>query len=143
GDGRSKKRPSQEGKPKGPLRNKRLHTESNCLLPGSLHPYRSRGETRPRRASSPECGQRSGPFFAQEPSPSATVTGGGSRPPRAVIQARPRPIEIAPSPVGGAVSFEKAAANAYLGRMFKAFEFCLPTNATNVPAGPEWLHEIK
>src|SRR5246127_3840051 len=27
--------------------------------------------------------------------------------------------------------------------MFKAFEFCLPTNATNVPAGPEWLHEIK
>src|SRR5499427_7723785 len=27
--------------------------------------------------------------------------------------------------------------------MFKAFEFCLPTNATKVPAGPEWLHEIK
>jgi len=24
--------------------------------------------------------------------------------------------------------------------MFKAFEFCLPTNATKVPAGPEWLH---
>jgi len=27
--------------------------------------------------------------------------------------------------------------------MFKAFEFCLPTNATKVPAGPEWFHEIK
>jgi ATP-dependent DNA ligase len=27
--------------------------------------------------------------------------------------------------------------------MFKVFEFCLPTNATKVPAGPEWLHEIK
>jgi ATP-dependent DNA ligase len=27
--------------------------------------------------------------------------------------------------------------------MFKAFEFCLPTNATKVPAAPEWLHEIK
>src|SRR6516225_10928637 len=29
------------------------------------------------------------------------------------------------------------------GECFKAFEFCLPTNATNFPAGPEWLHEIK
>jgi hypothetical protein len=27
--------------------------------------------------------------------------------------------------------------------MFKAFEFCLPTNATKVPTGPEWFHEIK
>jgi hypothetical protein len=27
--------------------------------------------------------------------------------------------------------------------MFKAFEFCLPTNATKVPAGQEWLHEIR
>ena len=27
--------------------------------------------------------------------------------------------------------------------MFKAFKFCLPTNAAKVPAGPEWLHEIK
>jgi ATP-dependent DNA ligase len=27
--------------------------------------------------------------------------------------------------------------------MFKAFEFRLATNATKVPAGPEWLHEIK
>jgi len=23
------------------------------------------------------------------------------------------------------------------------FEFCLPTLGKNVPAGPEWLHEIK
>jgi bifunctional non-homologous end joining protein LigD len=27
--------------------------------------------------------------------------------------------------------------------MFKAFEFCIPTKSTSVPAGPEWLHEIK
>jgi len=39
--------------------------------------------------------------------------------------------------------FAKAAANNYLRPVFKAFEFCLPTSATKVPAGPEWLHEIK
>ena len=27
--------------------------------------------------------------------------------------------------------------------MFKPFEFCIPTKSTSVPAGPEWLHEIK
>jgi bifunctional non-homologous end joining protein LigD len=27
--------------------------------------------------------------------------------------------------------------------MSNAFEFCLPTRGTKVPAGPEWLHEIK
>jgi bifunctional non-homologous end joining protein LigD len=27
--------------------------------------------------------------------------------------------------------------------MFKAFEFCIPTTGIKVPAGPEWLHEIK
>jgi bifunctional non-homologous end joining protein LigD len=27
--------------------------------------------------------------------------------------------------------------------MFKAFEFCLPTAAKAVPAGPDWIHEIK
>jgi hypothetical protein len=27
--------------------------------------------------------------------------------------------------------------------MLKAFEFCLPTNGNKVPAGSEWLHEIK
>jgi bifunctional non-homologous end joining protein LigD len=27
--------------------------------------------------------------------------------------------------------------------MFKAFEFCVPITGTKVPAGPEWLHEIK
>ena len=26
--------------------------------------------------------------------------------------------------------------------MFKAFEFCIPTKGTEVPTGPEWLHEI-
>ena len=27
--------------------------------------------------------------------------------------------------------------------MFKAFEFCLPTNAAKVPAGSEWLHGFR
>jgi bifunctional non-homologous end joining protein LigD len=27
--------------------------------------------------------------------------------------------------------------------MFKAFEFCIPTRASTVPATPDWLHEIK
>jgi ATP-dependent DNA ligase len=27
--------------------------------------------------------------------------------------------------------------------MFKPFEFCVPTRATIVPSGPEWLHEVK
>jgi len=27
--------------------------------------------------------------------------------------------------------------------MFNAFEFCLPSTGTKVPAGPDWLHEIK
>ena len=40
------------------------------------------------------------------------------------------------------MSFAKAATDNYLGGMFKAFE--LPADhATKVPAGPEWLHEIK
>ena len=41
------------------------------------------------------------------------------------------------------MAFAKPLSDTYLVRMFKAFEFCLPTNAANVPAGPEWLHEIK
>ena len=28
-------------------------------------------------------------------------------------------------------------------RMFKAFEFCLSTKGIKVPAGPDWLHEVK
>jgi ATP-dependent DNA ligase len=27
--------------------------------------------------------------------------------------------------------------------MFKSFEFCIPTSGKIVPAGPDWLHEIK
>jgi hypothetical protein len=27
--------------------------------------------------------------------------------------------------------------------MFKTFEFCIPTAGIKVPAGPDWLHEIK
>src|SRR5690242_20639882 len=33
--------------------------------------------------------------------------------------------------------------NLYIQLMFRAFEFCLPTMAKAVPAGPEWFHEIK
>ncbi len=31
----------------------------------------------------------------------------------------------------------------YLFHMPLTFEFCLPTRSTSVPAGPDWLHEIK
>jgi bifunctional non-homologous end joining protein LigD len=27
--------------------------------------------------------------------------------------------------------------------MFKGYEFCVPTRGTEVPAGPDWIHEIK
>jgi ATP-dependent DNA ligase len=37
----------------------------------------------------------------------------------------------------------KKRRDAYVGRMFKSFEFCLPTAATAVPSGPDWLHEVK
>jgi len=35
-----------------------------------------------------------------------------------------------------------AVHGAYL-RLMPKFEFCLPTLGKNVPAGTEWLHEIK
>jgi ATP-dependent DNA ligase len=43
----------------------------------------------------------------------------------------------------GLTGFAKPAANHYFRRMFKAFEFCIPITGIKVPAGPEWLHEIK
>jgi hypothetical protein len=27
--------------------------------------------------------------------------------------------------------------------MLRVFDFCLPTGAKTVPAGPDWLHEVK
>ena len=39
--------------------------------------------------------------------------------------------------------FAKDVGNHHLWLMLKAFEFCIPTTGTIVPAGPEWLHEIK
>jgi len=33
--------------------------------------------------------------------------------------------------------------HSYLRGMFKGFDFCLPTKATSVPSGPDWLHEVK
>ena len=46
-------------------------------------------------------------------------------------------------PAGGAVLMALDAADAHVLRMSSAFEFCLPTKATAVPDGSEWLHEIK
>ena len=43
-------------------------------------------------------------------------------------------------PTAKAVLFLKLAI--YIRPMSK-FEFCLPTPATNVPAAPDWFHEIK
>ena len=37
----------------------------------------------------------------------------------------------------------KLLANTYLRRMFKLFDFCIPTRATIVPDSPDWLHEVK
>lgn len=37
--------------------------------------------------------------------------------------------------------FAKARPDAYLGQMFKSFDFCLLTKSTSAPAGPDWLHE--
>jgi hypothetical protein len=32
---------------------------------------------------------------------------------------------------------------ACLRAMFKSFEFCVPTKASIIPNGPDWLHEVK
>ena len=32
---------------------------------------------------------------------------------------------------------------AYLRRMLKSFEFCIPTKSTTAPSGPDWLHGVK
>jgi bifunctional non-homologous end joining protein LigD len=37
----------------------------------------------------------------------------------------------------------KLAASSYLAGIRSTFEFCLPTKATAVPSGPDWLHEVK
>jgi hypothetical protein len=42
-----------------------------------------------------------------------------------------------------ALSARKAGHEPYLCRMFKAFDFCIPTKSTIVPVGPDWLHEVK
>jgi bifunctional non-homologous end joining protein LigD len=33
--------------------------------------------------------------------------------------------------------------NAHLKCLDNSFELCIPTRGTKVPAGPDWLHEIK
>src|SRR5262245_9164873 len=39
--------------------------------------------------------------------------------------------------------FAKLTSASYIRNMFKPFEFCVPTSRKIVPAGPDWLHEIK
>ena len=61
--------------------------------------------------------------------------------------ARPR-LRDPPSPASGAVppavwTLVKTDPKNYLQAMLKAYEFCIPIAGTKVPAGPEWLHEIK
>ena len=46
-------------------------------------------------------------------------------------------------PTGAVLGFASPLRRAYLRHMFKSFEFCIPTRGTKVPAGPEWVHEIK
>jgi hypothetical protein len=41
--------------------------------------------------------------------------------------------------LGILAGIRKTSVDAYLHCMFKGFEFCLPTNAAKVPAGPEWF----
>jgi bifunctional non-homologous end joining protein LigD len=55
-------------------------------------------------------------------------------PDRAFVCGKPRP-----SPDGAF----RDILNAYVRRMRKTIEPCIPTRGTEVPAGPDWLHEIK
>jgi hypothetical protein len=52
------------------------------------------------------------------------------------------PAQVAPRCSGAVVCWLAVLTNnSYLGRI--TFEFCLPTKATTVPSGPDWLHEVK
>ena len=78
-------------------------------------------------------------------SPATSLSTGHTR--SSVARTRPRP-PTQTQPGGGAVAptiwtLVKTSPNAYLRTMFKSFEFCVPTKASTVPDGPEWLHEIK
>jgi ATP-dependent DNA ligase len=46
-------------------------------------------------------------------------------------------------PTGAVLAFASLLSRAYLQRMFKSLDFCLPTKATSVPDTPDWLHEVK
>ena len=46
-------------------------------------------------------------------------------------------------PVWAVLGFANFASRAYLRRMFKSFDFCVPTRGTAVPDTPDWLHEVK
>jgi bifunctional non-homologous end joining protein LigD len=53
----------------------------------------------------------------------------------APVRRRPGPLSLS--------DLCKSVGPAYLRRMLRSFDFCIPTKGTQVPAGPEWLHEIK
>lgn len=53
------------------------------------------------------------------------------------------PTPIPPAPDYLADPIRNSARTPYLIGMFKQFEFCLPTRGLKVPAGPDWLHEVK
>jgi hypothetical protein len=60
------------------------------------------------------------------------------------IHLPPPPNAASPCPAGVCLTLDSQfRTNAYLRCMLKAFEFCIPIAGTKVPAGPEWLHEIK
>src|SRR6516165_4666678 len=42
----------------------------------------------------------------------------------------------------GQARFAITTPDAYLHPMLKAFDFCIPTSAKQVPSSPDWLHEI-
>src|SRR5262245_18476070 len=51
-----------------------------------------------------------------------------------------RPIQL-PPPMTIGLAISKACA--YLRRMFKAFEFCIPTRGIKVPSSPDWFLQVK
>src|SRR6516165_2445242 len=48
-----------------------------------------------------------------------------------------------PSAVAGRISTRICDGYTHLRRMLKSVEFALPVKATEVPNGPDWLHEVK
>ena len=56
--------------------------------------------------------------------------------PRAIRQLRNGALHVDPTPIFPALAYLTVMRNV-------AFEPCIPTRGTQVPAGPDWIHEIK